>query len=116
MLADDLNVFHEFKRFTNNTEIFETLTRCRDSVHRWDRQNRVMFDSSKEHFDIVHPLDGEGEPFKLLGCRRRCEANDANSCGKHTSSNEAKDYRHLAHQKILFHFGFDQPVQESCVQ
>ena len=31
------------------------------------------FDGTKEHFDIVHPTRGEGDPFKLLGLVFDCK-------------------------------------------
>ena len=44
-----------------------TIEICRTKVHAWGRANRVIFDAAKEHAIILHPLQGEGEPFKLLG-------------------------------------------------
>ena len=41
---------------------------CRLKVHNWDKVNRVVFDAEREHVIILHPLQGEGDPFKLLGC------------------------------------------------
>ena len=32
------------------------------------RTNRVAFDPTKEHLVILHPLSGEGDTFRLLGC------------------------------------------------
>ena len=41
---------------------------CRERVHKWGREYRVAFGPSKEHIVILHPIYGEGDPFKLLGC------------------------------------------------
>ena len=46
---------------------------CRAKVHRWGKVNRVVFDADKEHIIVLHPLQGEGEPFKLLGCLVDCK-------------------------------------------
>ena len=46
---------------------------CRTKVHAWGRVNRVAFDPSKEHVVILHPIRGEGDPFKLLGCLVDCK-------------------------------------------
>jgi len=43
------------------------MTETQREVHQWGRVNRVIFDASKEKQAIVHPRDGEGESFKLLG-------------------------------------------------
>ena len=42
-------------------------------VHKWGRINRVSFDAGKEHIIILHPIHGEGDPFKLLGCLVDCK-------------------------------------------
>ena len=36
-------------------------------MHNWGRQNRVLFDASKEEFAILHATEGNGEDFILLG-------------------------------------------------
>ena len=71
--ADDLNVFHEFDRLAEQQDIMVELATCRDRVHQWGYQNRVEFDGTKEHFVIVHPTRGEGDPFKLLGLVFDCK-------------------------------------------
>ena len=40
---------------------------CRVRVHHWGGINRVAFDPGKEHIVVLHPRDGSGDPFKLLG-------------------------------------------------
>ena len=62
--ADDLNVFHEFDRLTNEEDIIEELASCRDRVHQWGYRNRVEFGGTKAHFVIAHPTRGEGDAFK----------------------------------------------------
>ena len=44
------------------------MCKTRDEVHRWGFRNRVEFDAQKEHIVILHPTNGEGDAFKLLGC------------------------------------------------
>ena len=66
--ADDLNIFQGFKKSTSNAEILRRMHICRHRVHTWGRRNRVAFDAGKEHLLIIHPLLGEGDDFKLLGC------------------------------------------------
>ena len=68
MFADDLNVFKKFHRHIENEEVKRTMEDCRTSVHSWGRRNRVSFDAGKEHLVVLHPLQGEGETFRLLGC------------------------------------------------
>jgi hypothetical protein len=68
MFADDLNVFQVFLRTTDKESIFAALQLCRARVHQWGRNHRVVFDASKEHLQIIHPIYGEGDDFKLLGC------------------------------------------------
>ena len=46
---------------------------CRTTVHRWGKINRVTFDADKEHIIIIHPIQGEGDPFRLLGCLVDCK-------------------------------------------
>ena len=33
----------------------------------------MTFDLAKEHVIIMHPIQGEGDPFKLLGCMMDCK-------------------------------------------
>jgi len=67
VFADDLNVFQRFDRETPNGDIERTMHLCRVRVHHWGNINRVAFDPGKEHIVILHPRDGCGDPFKLLG-------------------------------------------------
>lgn len=68
MFADDLNVFQVFNRTCTYEVIMAALQSCRDRVHRWGKNQRVIFDASKEHLQVIHPLHGHGEDFKLLDC------------------------------------------------
>jgi hypothetical protein len=71
--ADDLNVFQEFDRLKDGGQVFETLEKCRQSVHQWGKKNRVLFDAGKEHLAILHPLHADGDAFKLLGLLTDCK-------------------------------------------
>ena len=73
IFADDLNVFQEFDRTVPNEEYQQVMMDCRAKVHRWGKVNRAVFDADKEHIIVLHPLQGEGEPFKLLGCLVDCK-------------------------------------------
>ena len=73
VFADDLNAFQQFGRQEPNEEIKRTMGVCRDRVHKWGRANRVSFDPAKEHLVVIHPVHGEGEAFKLLGCMMDCK-------------------------------------------
>ena len=42
--------------------------KCRMRTHKWGKTNRVSFDPSKEFFVVLHPSEGHGPCFKLLGC------------------------------------------------
>ena len=44
------------------------MKRTRSEVRRWGFRNRVTFDPSKEHINVIHPIHGHGETFKFLGC------------------------------------------------
>ena len=50
-----------------------SLRDSQQEAHLWGKRNRVLFDPSKEHFCVIHSSDGEGEPFKLLGCLIDCK-------------------------------------------
>ena len=73
LFADDLNVFQKFDRLDDNDAIKLEMDRCRAEVHSWGKRNRVSFDASKEHVTILHPMHGEGDPVKLLGCLLDCK-------------------------------------------
>lgn len=73
VFADDLSVFKKFDRFVSNDEISRDMHVCRVRVHKWGRVNRVEFDPGKEHVIILHPIDGAGDPFKLLVCLFDCK-------------------------------------------
>ena len=73
LFADDLSVFQRFDRNDANEDIKRRMHVCRTRVHAWGRINRVAFDPSKEHVAVIHPILGEGEPFKLLGCLIDCK-------------------------------------------
>ena len=68
LFADDLSVFQKFLKAVANEEIIRHMHVCRERVHKWGRSNRVAFDPAKEHVVVIHPINGEGDPFKLLGC------------------------------------------------
>ena len=42
-------------------------------MHAWGVRNRVIFDAGKEHFNVIHTRNGEGDSFKLLGCVTDCK-------------------------------------------
>ena len=65
--ADDLNAFQVFDRNCRRELIMNKLRRCQANVHAWGKVNRVEFDPSKEAFNVLHPLNGHGDTFKLLG-------------------------------------------------
>ena len=71
--ADDLSIFKGFDKTVENTEVLRQMHVCRHRVHAWGRRNRVAFDAGKEHLVIIHPLLGEGDDFKLLGCLFDCK-------------------------------------------
>ena len=73
MFADDLNIFKEFDRLMPDTIVSREMEVCRARVHSWGRTNRVLFDPSKEHVIAIHPTNGFGDSFKLLGCIVDCK-------------------------------------------
>ena len=68
IFADDLTVHHYVPRETSHASIMHLLRDSQREAHSWGKRNRVLFDPSKEHFRVIHTSDGEGEPFKMLGC------------------------------------------------
>ena len=68
MFADDLNMYKQYPRETCNDDVKSDLEKTKQHVHGWGKRNRVTFDPAKEGFAILHPLSGEGDDFKLLGC------------------------------------------------
>ena len=68
MFADDLNVFKAFDQHVPVAEVNANLEKCRARTHKWGKINRVSFDASKEFFAVLHPSEGHGPCFKLLGC------------------------------------------------
>ena len=68
IFADDLSIFKKFPLAIANEDIKMQMERTRTDVHRWGRLNRVTFDADKEQIIIIHPVDGEGEDIKHLGC------------------------------------------------
>ena len=51
----------------SSEQLRTNMEKTQQAVHRWGIKNRVTFEPSKEHFMIIHPLDAEGTPTKLLG-------------------------------------------------
>ena len=71
--ADDLTVSKKFPKNVSNAEIKRDLQICRTRVHAWGRADRVEFDPEKEHLVVLHPVFGEGDAFKYLGCFIDCK-------------------------------------------
>ena len=68
MFADDLNAFKSYDITVTPESITNDMQKTRTEMHRWGNRNRVTFDGSKEHIVIIHPQQGVGDNFKLLGC------------------------------------------------
>ena len=68
MFADDLNVFKRFPARTDNDEVVSNIMPTREHVHRCGKRNRVSFDPIKEDIAVLHPTEGTGQIFPLLGC------------------------------------------------
>ena len=68
MFADDLSVSKTHPIDLPNASIHDDMSKIRDNVHKWGFRNRVEFDAQKEHIVVLHPMHGEGEDFRLLGC------------------------------------------------
>jgi hypothetical protein len=67
MFADDLNAFKSYAITVTPESIINDMQKTR-TEDRWGHRNRVTFDASKEHIVIIHPQQGSGDNFKLLGC------------------------------------------------
>ena len=65
--ADDLTAYRNYVSSTCNSQILDDLKECQLASHQWGSTRRVSFDASKEHFCILHKLNGTGETFRLLG-------------------------------------------------
>ena len=68
MFADDLSLYKSYPVSISNNDIQSDMLRAKQKVHKWGVRNRVTFDAAKEYIVVVHPADGEGDDFKLLGC------------------------------------------------
>ena len=73
LFADDLNVFQEFDRYATVEDVMQKMQECQRKVHKWGKVNRVLFDSGKENLAVLHPIHGDGEPFKFVGCLFDCQ-------------------------------------------
>ena len=51
----------------------DELHEMQHRTHEWGQRNQVTFDPAKEHFRILHPRSGDGDPFKLLGTQIDCK-------------------------------------------
>ena len=67
--ADDLNIFKEFDRSETSNSVFEALVNTQQKIHHWGAENRITFDTTKEHMVIISQSQASGDPFKLLGAR-----------------------------------------------
>ena len=65
--ADDLSALKAFPSAIQNDVLLAGLHPLQALVHEWGVANRVVFDTSKEHFVILHRLHNSGDSFKLLG-------------------------------------------------
>ena len=73
--ADDLNAFKSYPLHESNDDAIEDMQRTRASIHNWGKRNRVTFETTKEHIIVLHPLHGQGELVRLLGCVLDCRLN-----------------------------------------
>ena len=73
VFADDLNVFKQFDLEVPQEDMTNEMNMCRSEVHKWGRVNRVSFDAAKEHIVSIHPILGQGDTFRLLGCMVDCK-------------------------------------------
>ena len=73
LFVDDLNVFKTFEKNVANDILIKDMEKTRSATHQWGKMNRVTFDGDKEHIIVIHPLHGEGDSFKLLGCLLDCK-------------------------------------------
>ena len=62
-----LSAFTNFEAFTSNTVIKEKLALLQNRLHKCYRQNRVSFDSTKQHFCMLHRRNYDRDTFRLLG-------------------------------------------------
>ena len=72
LFADDLTGTMACAVTVSNDILISELHEMQDRGHAWGRQNQVTFDPAKEFFKVVHPSQGLGEPFKMLGTKIDC--------------------------------------------
>ena len=108
--ADDMNVFKQFDTDMDNEVVLEDMQRTRRNVHKWGRQNRVIFDAGKEHLVVLHPLSGEGDAFKLLGCMV-----DTKLTMQYAVDAILAAARPKTRAILRTRSHYDVPVQDSCV-
>ena len=41
-------------------DVVADLRKCQARTHEWGVRNRVSFDPNKEHFKVIHHMDGAG--------------------------------------------------------
>ena len=56
----------------NEDFVFDELREVQTRTHAWGRRNQVQFDPAKELFCVIHPTQGSGDDFKLLGTHFDC--------------------------------------------
>ena len=73
LFADDLTATTSCLLTVSNDILMDELHEMQHRTHEWGQRNQVTFDPAKEHFRILHPRSGDGDPFKLLGTQIDCK-------------------------------------------
>ena len=73
LFADDLTGTTSCAVSVSNDILMFELRQMQHRTHEWGHHNQVTFDPSKEFFRVVHPREGVGDPFRMLGSRIDCQ-------------------------------------------
>jgi len=69
LFANDLTGTMTCAVTVSNDILISELHDMQHRAHAWGRQNQVTFDPAKEFFEVLHPNQGLGQPFKMLGTK-----------------------------------------------
>ena len=106
--ADDLTAHRTFGQESTHDDMRVELRRCQTAVHAWGKQNRVIFDQTKEHFCIIHRLRPSGDAFRLLGVTMDLKLNMGKEIDRIIQKVRPKIKAILATRRFYSHAGMIQ--------
>jgi len=73
LFADDLTATTSCASTVSNDILLDELKDIQHRAHEWGNHNQVTFDPAKEYFKVIHPRQGLGDSFRMLGTQVDCE-------------------------------------------